>query len=379
VNSQEKGVTLSGVHVPGNPSRYFDILIEDRYIAEIRPSAPGQAGERWVRPGVIDAHTHLAWTDFDEADQKARSPENVFNAQVSSYIRTVKAGVSTVRDAGGLSPDLLSRMREKAGLPLRASLTITPLGRADAKGPGYIAKQVEGILDAGAQWIKLMVTGGIGSPSEKVLEPLLSKGEIEAAVHTAHSRGVKVMAHVWGGTGLDWAISAGVDSVEHCVYLSGEQAEALAAAKTFLVPTVAIYRMVADGSGPAKNNSVFRQRAALAAEAQPQSLCRAYEAGVPLALGCDFGRPEEHGQNLKEIDALVSCGLTRREAWEAATIRGAELLGLAHRTGSIKPGFFADLLVCSRDPDKTPVDELDITAVVIDGKLIHADDSQFLV
>jgi imidazolonepropionase-like amidohydrolase len=252
-------------------------------------------------------------------------------------------------------------------------LSLDLLDAADAQGPEYLVKRAAGLVDSGASWIKLMVTGGIGTPCGEVLEPRFSEEEISAVVRAAHSRGAKVMAHVWGGAGLDWVIRAGVDSAEHGVYITGSQAEALALAGIVLVPTAAIYRMIADG--PGGNKGEFRRRAARAAEAHPRSIRRARDAGVPIALGTDFGGPGEHGRNLAEIDALVSCGLSRGEAWTAATVTGAALLGRADRIGSVKPGFRADLIIFTADPYKADTGPPGIAGIIASGKLIRAESS----
>jgi imidazolonepropionase-like amidohydrolase len=260
-------------------------------------------------------------------------------------------------------------LREKTGLPLDTHLSVYMLDSADARSSAYLTRRVIDLVDSGAEWIKLMVTGGVGTPSEEVLDPHFSQEEIELVIRTAHEKGAKVMAHVWGGIGLDWLIQAGVDSVEHGVYISDIQAQALAASGAFLVPTAAIYRLIAEGL--VGNNRELQRRAALAAEAHPRSIYRAREAGVPLVLGTDYGSPKEHGQNLKEIDALTSCGLSREEAWTAATLTGAALLGRSGQIGAVKPGHRADIIVFTGDPHRADAETLGVAGVIAAGKLVR--------
>jgi imidazolonepropionase-like amidohydrolase len=372
---RENSFTLTGVY-PAGSSRPVDIAVQEGTIRRVSPSAtrpaPGEPG-LWVSPGLIDVHTHLAWTDFDPADQADRDAAGVLADRIRSYTQTVLTGVTAIRDAGGLSRDLAALLREKAALPLDIHLSVDMLDAADARGPGYLTRRVAELAEAGAEWIKLMVTGGVGSPGDEALNPRFSREEIGAVIAAAHGRGLKVMAHAWGGIGLDWVIQEGIDSVEHGVYMTAEQARALALSGGFLVPTAAIYRLVAEG--PAERGGDIRQRAARAAEAHPRAIRRAREAGVPLALGTDFGGPEEHGRNLMEIDALVSCGLSREEAWTAATEAGAALLGQGGRMGAVKPGYRADLLVFTGDPHRTDAAALEIAGVIAGGRVLRAGDS----
>jgi imidazolonepropionase-like amidohydrolase len=159
------------------------------------------------------------------------------------------------------------------------------------------------------------------------------------------------MVHTWGGPTIDWAIEAGADSVEHGVYLSREQAGGLAGAKIPLVPTAAIYRIAADPNGALVLDETLRARAARAAQAHPQAIREAKDAGVTIGFGTDFAAPL-HGHNLEEIDALIDCGLTVEEAWRAATETAAAILGRADTLGRIAAGFTADAVLFNADPYK---------------------------
>jgi imidazolonepropionase-like amidohydrolase len=224
-------------------------------------------------------------------------------------------------------------------------------GEEDAKGCSYLKRRVQNIADTGAGWIKLFATGGIGTPSDKVLNPLFSREEFFTIIRSAHRAKVQVMVHAWGGSTIDWAIEAGADSVEHGVYLSREQALGLADAKIPLVPTAAIYRIAADPKGAFVLNEAFRARAAKAAQAHPQAIRRAKEAGVVIGFGTDFSA-SLHGHNLEEIDALIDCGLTVKEAWIAATETAATILGCAGTLGRIAEGFTAHAVLFNADPYK---------------------------
>ncbi|TPF85874.1 hypothetical protein BW13_08640, partial [Bifidobacterium sp. UTCIF-37] len=184
-----------------------------------------------------------------------------------------------------------------------------------------------------APWVKLFLTGGMGTSPEHVLDPLMTRDRIHEIIARIHASGRRAMAHVWGGVALDWAIEAGVDTVEHGVYLTGEQAERLADAHIPLIPTVAIYRILADRTQAGEDGlgvpAIVSERAGRAADAHPRAVRLARDAGVTIGVGTDYCTPYLFGRNLEELDALESCGLTRAETWRAVTETNARIIGLA--------------------------------------------------
>jgi imidazolonepropionase-like amidohydrolase len=332
-------MTYKNIRIPGIDGKCFDVSVRGgRFVSITEVPCHDEAG-LWMSPGLIDLHTHLGWTDFYPEDQAKRSAAEIEALQAHAFELTLQGGVTTVRDAGGLLPDAAERIRRKH--PLRVYPCGAMLGAEDAGGNP--AQRVRGITG----WVKILATGGLGTPTEAVLDPLFSREEFFSIVQSAHSGGVKVMVHAWGGPAIDWAIEAGADSVEHGVYLTQDQARGLARKKIAFVPTAAIYRIAAGGS-LALDESV-RIRAARAACAHPQAIAYAKEAGVRIAFGTDFAAPL-HGRNFEEIDALADCALTRREAWNAATEEAAAVLGCSDSLGRIAEGFIADAVLFAADP-----------------------------
>ncbi|MBT1173199.1 amidohydrolase family protein [Bifidobacterium sp. MA2] len=315
----------------------------------------------WRSPGLIDAHAHISWTDFDAADRGRRTPEDTVRL-IAEQARLMRAcGFTAMRDAGGASdpsriPGLTvvgcAAMIGAAEARDRASLDATlsalsvgtrpalSVGTRPAAAPssarpssmGDPSALTLGTRPPAAPWVKLFLTGGMGAPPEHVLDPLMTRETIRAIIARIHASGRRAMAHVWGGSALDWAIDAGVDTVEHGVYLTGAQAERLAAARIPLVPTVNIYRILADraqaGPGGLDVPAVVSERAARAADAHPRAVALARDAGVTIGVGTDYCTPYLFGRNLEELDALESCGLTRAETWRAATETNARIIGL---------------------------------------------------
>ncbi|WP_369411221.1 amidohydrolase family protein [Leucobacter edaphi] len=328
---------------------------------------PG-SGELWAVPGLVDAHVHAAWHDFDAADRSARSARETTRL-TSAALRTMfAAGFTRVRDAGGLLPGQLAEAAEHAGgsgaspFAARAELSHALLDRAAAAAAGGLDAAVEGVLADGANWVKLVGTAGVAAPAGARLEPVFTAAEVRDAVQRAHAAGAEVMMHAWGGAAIDDAIEAGVRSIEHGMYLSAAQASRAAERGTFFVPTIRIYRLVLAMIDRGELPAAFRPRVADAVAAHPVAVRVARDAGVPIAVGTDSGTPEQHGSGWHELAALVEAGLTPGEALEAATAVGAALLD------GPRGGLAADAVLLTRAPDSAEaLRDPELVAAVIRG------------
>jgi imidazolonepropionase-like amidohydrolase len=188
-------------------------------------------------------------------------------------------------------------------------------------------------LRSGADWIKLCATGGIASDYDDPLSAELTEGELRVGVTEAAARGKHVMVHAYGGEGLDNCIRAGVKSIEHGTFLTEEQAAQMSVAGMWLVPTVSILE---DDIRCARDGTVAPHIAAKALTVEPplyEVAGLAHAHGVRIALGSDAVRRDLHGRNLAEIPALARSGLPAAECLRAATVGGAELLGIADERG----------------------------------------------
>lgn len=329
----------------------------------------------WVIPGIIDTHTHLAWTDFDSDERDQRDPDERERLIRESLAATLAAGVTGARDAGGL--DARHRDAVVAGVSgPRLVTSVDLITRESAASAGGIGAAVEQMLAAGADWIKLVGTDGVSSHGGGHRVSHFTKAEYVEAVRRAEVGGARVMVHAWGGDAITWAIEAGVASVEHGIYLTDEQARLGAEAGAVLVPTLHIYRlvqrMVVDGSLPA----VLADRVADAVASHPVAVRRARDAGMPIALGTDFGTIDQHGHNAVEIVELVRAGLSLAEALRAATSVGAELVygsGPGVPQGEVVDGAVADAVILRSDPlDPATFASPDaVVAVVVGGRVVR--------
>ncbi|GGF92953.1 amidohydrolase family protein [Paenibacillus aceti] len=356
INKHPREQTFNRIFIAGIEGRRFNIVIEDGRFSsiveteqdhdELAPS--GQ--DLWISPGVIDLHTHLAWTDFDHDDQLKRDAREIEAMQAEAFAATLRTGVTTARDAGGLLPGTVAHLVQHYGQPLRVQASSDMLGAADARGVKYLEQRMKEIFNTGAGWIKIMATGGLGAPAEKVLDPNFSQEEFSFIVRHAHAHHKKVMVHTWGGVTIDWSIQAKVESIEHGMYLTEDQANGLVQSGVAYVPTASIYRIAADPSGVLALPPVICDRAARAVEAHPNAIRYAKGAGVRIGFGTDYATPALHGYNLQELDTLLDYGLTRAEAWQAATADAAEILGSGHELGQIAEGYVADAIIYDADP-----------------------------
>ncbi|WP_405175345.1 amidohydrolase family protein [Paenibacillus sp. FSL H8-0261] len=348
--------TFKDIHIAGIEGKRFDVVIKDGYFSSITEAESQQnnstptATELWISPGIIDLHTHLAWTDFDHADQLKRDSQQIEAMQGQAFEATLRTGVTTVRDAGGILPSTVQHLVQQYQQPLRVHTSSDMLGAADARGLKHLEQRMAQIFATGAGWVKIMATGGLGAPTEKVVDPIFSEEEFAFIVRNAHAHDKKVLVHTWGGVTIDWSIGAGVESIEHGMFLTEDQAGRLANSEVAFVPTTSIYRIAADPKGVLALNPIICERAARAAESHSKAINYAKREGVRIGFGTDYATPLLHGYNLQELDTLIDYGLTRREAWQSATKSAADILGSGNELGQIAEGFIADAVVFNVDP-----------------------------
>lgn len=344
--------------------RNVDILIEGDVIAQIRV-ATGECDREaaCVTPGLVNAHAHLEMSGQD--DPMAEYFKTTVNQRllhaVENARKTVKAGVTTIRDVGS-SNAIAQHVRDAIvegripGPRMRASgavLCMTgghgwPVGRA-VDSPWDGRKAVREQLWAGADCIKLIATGGVLTKGAVPGNAQLTPDEVDAVVDEAHRHGLRAAAHAIGTAGIKNALRAGIDSIEHGSLLDDEAIELFKESNAYLVPTLSaptcILAHIEDGHQP----QFVVDKARGLGEAMVGSARRAFEAGVRIAGGSDAGTPYNfHEDYAYEVELLCSLlGMTPQQALHAATAVAAELIGL-HR-GVLAVGEPADVLLLPRD------------------------------
>ena len=357
------------------------VLTEGQRIVSVESDRGLSAGDAQVveaagctlLPGLIDAHVHLCMDARDTPAQRPVNPAELAIRGVAGAQATVRGGVTTVRCVGTPSNvDLI--LRDAVAQDRIIGPRIIGAGRTIAitGGHGYpMALESDGIdaviasvrtqIKAGADVIKLMVTGGVLTPGGRPGTPQMLPEEIEAAVRVAHRGNRRVCGHAEGPEGVRDAIVAGIDSIEHGYFVDQDPLFArMQANPTWLVPTLVAYAAILEGRDQLPAEAVAN--AELAIERHRESFRYALAAGVSVAMGSDAGTPcNPHGENWREATHMIDQGMRPAAALQAATIEAAALLGLED-IGVIEAGKSADLLLV----EGLPVDDISRLGAVRD-------------
>lgn len=331
-----------------------------------------------VLPGLIDSHVHFSGLD-DRL--QARLQANLRDHEDEAYTalinarKTLLAGFTTVRDLGG-EPRLILSLRDSINAGDFAGPTILSAGRMVSVSGGHgdprngrnrdgaaavanpfnvcngaddCRRAVREQISQGADVIKIAATGGVLSNVPGGLNQQMMDDEMRAVVATARTFDRKVAAHAHGVEGVNAALRAGVDSVEHGTFTNDETFRLYKQTGAFYVPTLlAPAAALADGQRGALTPAQY-EKARLAAGNAEKSLARAIREGVKIAFGTDTG-VSPHGRNAEEFALMVKNGMSPALAIRSATVDASDLLGIAARVGTIEPGKEADLIAVAGDP-----------------------------
>jgi imidazolonepropionase-like amidohydrolase len=353
---------------------------------------------RTVLPGLIDSHSHLIG-EMDEGQGYAylvnRSAAQEALTGVTNARATLLGGFTTVRDVGTFHAFVDIALREAieegriAGprMMCAGAFVTCPGGGGDITGlpPGVpvpselrvgvssgadqVRANVRRILEAGADFIKVIATGAVLTAGTNPGEPELTEEEIRAAVEEAEARGSHVAAHAHGAEGAKRAIRAGARSIEHGCLIDDETIDLMVERGTYLVADMFDGDwMLQAGPGLGYSDEVLR-KTEMTNDAQRENFAKAVKAGVKIAFGTDSGI-YPHGMNAKNLAFHVRFGQTPMEAIRSATVVSAELMGWEDRVGSLASGRSADLIAVDGDPlDDITVLE-DIPFVMKGGEVV---------
>lgn len=342
-----------------------------------------ELGDTFLLPGLIDAHVHLCLNAQANAreDYFAASDEDILLRSADSARRHLEAGVTTVRDCGGRgrsSIDLARAIDSGKFTGARVIASAMPLcvprghcwfmgGEVDDEF--HLIDTINGLVDAGAHFIKVMSTGGNFTPGTDVTKASFSLNELRTAAEVAHGRGVHIASHAHGAPGIANSVEAGIDTIEHCSWAAAggpaiEPAilDRLVASQVAVVPTMgATYRQSLQGH---VNESALKPLRAMV-----EIHRRMLAAGVKFIAGTDAGPGDRaHGSLPDELEALVGIGMTPLQALRAATSASAGALRVGHRLGSLRPGMAADVLALRADPTKDIGSVRPVELVIIGGR-----------
>lgn len=355
------------------------ILIRDGLIADVGPAGEVPAGARvvdlsgyTVLPGLIDSHTHLT------IDGKNQDPLNELQhtaaerafGSIPNARAVLLAGFTTVRDLGSYRAlvdvalrDAINRGDVVGPRMYVAGAYVTITGGAGAvtgfapdvtlpwdlrygaaNSASEVRERVRTLAGQRVDVIKMFATGAIlthnSNPSAREATP----EELVAAVEEAHNFGLRVAVHAHGPDGIKAAIRAGATSIEHGTLMDDEGRMLMKQHGTYLVPTLEVRECVGSNY-PAE----FVSKANQVMTAQLKNFRKAVNAGVKIAFGTDIGVCP-FGRNAREFNFMVQNGMTAMQAIQSATVAAADLLGVADKLGSIKPGKIADMIAVRGDP-----------------------------
>lgn len=322
----------------------------------------------WLLPGLWDVHSHMIWPRWAPRDEPLMER---FIRQGSESIAAFQMGITGQRVLGAADfSDVAWKRAFDRGLFLGPRLMVAgyllePTGghmwhhpeTAKADGADGFRRLVREQIKAGADLIKIAITGGVaGSAQESTDDIQMSPDELEAVFETASDRGLPVAVHAGNPRAVKAAVRLGARSIEHGYKLDEEAVSLMAQRGTYFVPTLRVTNLTEEAAtGPHEKAHVarypypplMRQRCNAVRPAHVQALQMALAAGVRIASGSDATLVDT---SLIEIELLVRCGMTPMQALVAATKHGAEVAGLGDRLGTVEPGKLADLVVMAKGP-----------------------------
>lgn len=370
---------LTGINVVdvrnGSIENNTNLLIRDHYIAECIKDQNDYLSNNqqtkvldcsgcYVVPGLIDLHVHLMWsggTDPQDTVEREGLQTTILRAAQNAY-KNLSSGITTVRDLGshenaaiainkGIENGYINGSRV---IPSGMSIIMTgghdPFWGIEADGIDEVIKAVRKQITVGSKVIKVSATGGVygRAEGEEVENTELTYEELKAIVLECHRFGLKVAAHSISWQGIKNCVEAKVDSIEHGHFLTEELCEQMSESGLALVPTLYIYKKIAEGV----NVPAYATNKAKAITSKhKQAFGFALNKNVLLGSGSDAGSPNlPHPALVDELECMVESGASELKTLQAATIDSAKILGYDGILGLVEKNILADLLIITDNP-----------------------------
>ena len=359
-----------------------NVLIEDNIIREISSSKIStkqdvdviDGDDNYLLSGFIDCHTHIFAKGFHKEENMANPLGIHFYNAVPHATQTINAGVTTIRDCGSADLSFKLAQQRKLFIAPKVHLSITPLvmtgghfdlflpsgwdmeiiypgfpkGRCD--GIEEVLKKTREVKRAGADFIKVMASGGVLTTNSSPEFAEFNKKELKTIVCEASANDMKVSAHCHSLKGMNNCIDAGFSSIEHGTFIDRKTAQKMVKKDVSLVPTLLVHQFLYKNGFPAWDNYADEKTEKLKeiVKVHKENISVAYEEGVNILMGTDSG-VIPHGHNLEELIHLTDIGMSEDEAIASGTIRAAEFLG-KDNLGLVKENYCADLILTNANP-----------------------------
>jgi imidazolonepropionase-like amidohydrolase len=364
----------------GAEPRPADLTVEDGRIVDVGTNLDGDeavdATGATIMPGLFDCHVHVVLETIDTWGIANQPFSYRFYLAARHLQTTLRAGITSVRDAGGADLGIKTAVADGLIAGPRLQISLTMLSQTGGHGDGWLISGVEvpllaaypgmptAIVDGpdemrrkvrelhrdGADVVKVATSGGVVSARSNPAHAHFRPAELDVLVEEAAAAGMFVMAHAQAADGIKNAVRAGIRSIEHGVFLDDEGIELMLRHGTWLVPTLVAPQGVIDAAeagAPIPPNIVDKARAVV--DHHRAAFRAALAAGVRIAMGTDSG-VTPHGLNLRELALMAELGMPPAAVLEASTRSAAQLMGVADQRGTLEPGKLADLLIVDGDP-----------------------------
>lgn len=396
--------------VPGEaPQTNQTVIIDDGVITSVEDGFVTPEGadvtvidlkDSFVMPGLMDMHVHIQGElgPANDSEQLRLSSEDIGMRSVHFAYKTLMAGFTTVRDLGAKSAQQVFALRKASDAGWIDAPRIFAAGSSVAATGGhgdvdgmrhdllkkYTAETVcDGVSDCrravrhaikyGADVIKITATGGVLSDTNTGTGQQMADDELREIMDTAHALGRKVAAHAHAAEGINAALRAGVDSIEHGTYANAESARLFKESGAYLVPTLlagATVKEMAERSSFMSPD--IKAKAIRVGGDMMVNFQRSHEAGVKIAFGTDSG-VSRHGDNAREALLMQEAGMSPMQVLVSATINAADLIGMSDSLGTIEAGKHADIIATDGNPLNDLEELLDVDFVMKGGKTVKGD------
>jgi len=368
----------------------YSVLVENGRIKEIAKEVTANEDAqvldltgKTVAPGFFNCHTHFT-SEANPSGIAANSDAVTTMISIENMRKFLNSGVTYIRDVGGANAiDIDIRDAVKSGRIVGPDMQVSGRNICMTGGHGWVSghecdspdecrKAARTELKKGADWIKLMASGGVMTKGNECGAHQLTEEEMRAAVIEAHKAGAKTCTHAQGMESIKAALRAGLDSIEHGFWMDDWCFDWMKEHNVFYVPTLAaVWWIVIKGEAAGIPDFMVR-KASGAMEAHIDTFRRAYQAGVKIALGTDAGTPfNDHAYTLKELELMVDAGMTPWDAIKTGTINAAELMGVSDDHGEIAVGKKANFAIFEKDIVADVKAAMDCYMTIKDGVVVY--------